>query len=444
MFGFGKARPPLTTAQRVDIELLMRRTIESVGKQPIVEAEVVTELTVLALDESSPERLVESATREVLQRMWMPDASCQTLVVPYADLGYPSTYRPADDSQPALIRISEDTVADPLRTVMELAYQYANHYWHTKSNRSSLGIDPPDTDPRNTHLLPICAGLGVLASDACLYDQQWSNAGFAGWSISKSGYYAADEIGYALALLSRLRGEVKPSWARALRPDSKVTAQRAWRYFSQHGQGDGKLLFDAAKVPDAVRDMSELAQWLRGDDAAFALAAARALAEMDELSPLAIEAAIEATQSRDPDMLPIAARLLGGARQPTPAVESRVRKLIGHYSPAVAVAAIQSAHELGLSLSEYEGRLVKLLDQCGPESLPLVDVIGRQGKTLNSLDSAICEHLAIAIREIDDEWVAALLACLQAIADDPQQSIGKWIKSPAIRKEALERLTAAS
>ena len=114
-------------------------------------------------------------------------------------------------------------------------------------------------------------------------------------------------------------------------------------------------------IPDSVGDMNELASWLRGDDRAFTLAAAHALVQFDELSPLVIEAAIEATHSRDQDIVPIAARLLGGARRSSPPAEDRVRQLIGHASPPTSFAAIQSAHALGIPLGEYRAKIVKLL-----------------------------------------------------------------------------------
>ena len=49
MFGFRKVGPPLTTFQRVDIELLMRKTIETVGEKEVLEADVVTDLRQLRL-----------------------------------------------------------------------------------------------------------------------------------------------------------------------------------------------------------------------------------------------------------------------------------------------------------------------------------------------------------------------------------------------------------
>ncbi len=439
MFGFRKVRPPLTTAQRVDIELLMRKTLEAVGMGAIRQSDVVTSISMLNLDTSNPQRLLESASREVRQRMWMPEAQFELVIVAGSELGYPSTYQAGVNDEPATIRVTEETLNDPLRTVMELSYQYANHYWRTTPDPTPL-----DTDPRTTNLLPICCGLGVLASDACLYDDQWSHGGWTGWSISKSGYYSAIEIGYALALLARARDEPKPSWARALRPDSKVTAYQAWRYFAAHEKAGGSLLFDAEKVPGTVRDMSELATWLRGDDRAFALAAGYALTQLEGLSPLVIEAAIEATHSNDKEIVPVATRLLGGARTSNLKTEARVRELVGNASPKTCLAAIQSAHELGMPLSEFGAKISKLMDDFAADSLALVDVIGQQGRAFEFMEPKICEHIATAIREIDDELVSALLECLQKIVDDPQRSIEKRIKSPEVRREALERLAVTS
>ena len=439
MFGFRKAGPPLTTFQRVDIELLMRKTIEIAGRE-VLETDVVTELGQLQLGDPGASDWLESASHEIARRMRMADAELQINVVAGSALGYPSKYHPSVDQagidrSPARISIAEETLADPLRAVMEIAYQYANHFWQSVANPTPL-----DTDPRTTNLLPICCGLGVLASDASLYDDQWSQAGWSGWSISRSGYYTAVEIGYALALYARARGDVNPKWARALRLDSRETAQKAWRYFSEHEKADGSLLFDSDKVPSTNLNMTDLAAWLGGDDRAFALAAGYALVQLNDLSPRVIEAALRATHSGDKDLVPVAARLLGAARAPDAETEVRVRALIRGGSPPTSLAAIQSAAALGMPLRDYGTRISKLLDMCAEDSFALVDVIGKQGKTFAFMGPKICEHVARAIREIDEQLANALLTCLSKIVDNPQRSIETLIKSPEIRKEALERL----
>ena len=69
MFGFRKVRTPLTTFQRVDIELLMRRTIDEVGRSFVRQSHVVTNLEELDLDHTSLDTLVETARAEVVSRL---------------------------------------------------------------------------------------------------------------------------------------------------------------------------------------------------------------------------------------------------------------------------------------------------------------------------------------------------------------------------------------
>ncbi len=436
MFRSRKPRPPLTTFQRVDIELLLRKSIATIGLDAVRRSEIITDVSQLSLDISSPQALLESASAQVRERMNMLEVEFDLMVVDAAQLGYPSTYKAAaEEGCSTVISVANDTAVDPLRTVMELAYQYSYHFWRNRPNSTPL-----DTDPRTTHLLPLCFGLGVLASDACLYDTQWSQAGWSGWSISRSGYYNAVELGYALALLSRARGETKPLWSHGLRPDSQVTAQHAWRYFEQHQRTGGKLLFDSPKIPSSRCDMKELADWLRGEDLAFALAAGYALSHFDELPTLVIDAALSATYSGDKDLVPVAVRLLAGARHERSEIVDRVRQLIRSRSIQISLAAIQSANALGINLAEYRAKLSKLLDAVAEDSFDLLSVIGDQGHRLGFLEPQICTHIAIAIGELDDDLSVALVGCLSKIVDDPRRSIELRIKSPEIQQRAIDCL----
>jgi hypothetical protein len=219
-----------------------------------------------------------------------------------------------------------------------------------------------------------------------------------------------------------------------------VTAQKAWRYFSRHEAAGGSLLFDADRIPASTCDLRQLTTWLRSRDRAFALAAAYALVKLDDLPPLAIEAAIEATRCPDQDLAAAAARLLGKARTCDPQTEARVRELIRRGPPQTSLAAIQSAADLGIPLIDFAAKISKLLDLLGRNSLPLLDVIGGQGLALGSLVPRICRHAERAIREMDDDWTDALLDCLQKIVDDPRRQLETRIKSPQIRAQTLERL----
>ncbi len=159
MFGFRKVRTPLTTFQRVDIELLMRRTIDQIGLPFTRQAHVLTSLEDLDLDQTNAETLVKTAHAEVVSRLPEQQAACEVQIGADSEAGYPSMYSAATDQRPAVIRLAKETVSDPLRTVMELAFQLSCHYWHGVPAATEL-----DRSARTSDLMPICCGFGVLGS----------------------------------------------------------------------------------------------------------------------------------------------------------------------------------------------------------------------------------------------------------------------------------------
>jgi hypothetical protein len=321
---------------------------------------------------------------------------------------------------------------------MELAYQYSSHFWHQVSNPRPL-----DTNPRTTALLPICCGLGILASDASLYDQQWSRQGFAGWSISRCGHYTAQEIGYAVALLARFRGEDQPEWLGRLRLDSRATFKQARRYFARLALARQPLLFEAERIPSSTTDQKQLAAWLSGEDSSFAMAAAYALGQQDEISALALESAMSATRHGEPDLVPLATKLLGRGRTVSDAVVKRVKELMDSPQPATALAAFTAGEALGIPLDSHRRRIGKLLDQYPGDSLPILELVGGQGHAFASLEPQICAHLSRAIQASDDELAAALIECLRRIADRPRQAIERRIRGRETREAALQRFDSA-
>ena len=437
MFGFRKPRAPLTTFQRVDIELLMRRSIETIGRSFVRDAEVVTELNQLRLDTTSPELLLETARSAICDRLPVMDHSCDIVIVEGSETAHPSSYRAATEAQPAQIKITDETLGDPLRTVMELAYQFSSHFWHSRPESNDL-----DRQPRTSHLLPLCCGLGVLASDASLYDNQWSQGGWTGWSISRSGYYSTVEIGYALALFARSRNESNAEWEKSLRLDSLATLKQAVRYFDANERQGGALLFDVEVIPSSATDQNQLAEWLRGDDRSFALAAAFALAKLEALSSKATEAAMIASKSGDPDLVPVAARLLGNSRQPSVDVAERLRTMIRKESHQTVYSAVLSAEKLGLPTEVFYSKLGKLLELFQQDATELLQLVGRQGNACNFLVPNICEQIVRSLRSLDHPAADEALRCLGQIESDPEAALKKQIRSPEICQEALERFSA--
>ncbi len=434
MFGLMKPRSPLSTARQVDIELLMRRNVEVVGASWVGQSDVVTDIAPWNLDRLHGFDRVEAAAAQVSARMPPGISACRLAIQPSEDLGYPSTYTPSCDGSAAVITLSDETAADPLRTVIELAFQYASDFWHRAGDGRVL-----DRDPRTTHLLPICCGLGVLASDACLYDLNWQQAGWAGWSVSRSGYYNAQEIGFALALFCRTRRESRPDWVSTLRLDSKVAFEKSQRYFEAQQRDGFRLLYDAETVPGTGSDRRELVNGLAGEDSRWAYASALALVQLDDLPTSVAEAAMAAIERGDHDVVPLATRVLGRLRLPDKDVERCLARLIERGRPVVRLAALQSAHELGLAMDTFQSTIGRLLDQSQVDPLPLLEIIQQQGHRCASLAPNICQLMSRSLHDEDETWAGQLVECLSSLVDDPRAEVTRTIRSSTTRKKVLDK-----
>ncbi len=436
MLSFFKVRPPLSAGQRVNIELLMRRTIDAIGKDLPKQCDIVGDIADLRLDPSSPTQMLEQAESVIESRFPSVSSTVSVSVRDKVDGGLPSVYREKADLSPAQIEIHAETLTDPLRTVLELANQYSHHFWH-----SSGHLDPETLHPNLTHLLPICCGLGILASDGAFYDVQWSEGGWQGWAMSRSGYYNASEIGYASALFARHRGESNPVWFKAMRLDSRETAKKASRYFEHCDQNQRPILFDADWIPSTRSSPKQLSEWMGGDDDAFALAAGYALVKMRAPSSLVTESAIRAAEGRNLELVPLALELIGMAHPVSDRVQSLITKLVAHSNHAVSIAALRAASSLGMPITPFRDKISRLLSVYAEGSIGLIDIVAKAGPEFESFDVLICRHLAEAIQYSNDQATLSLLECLHQISPDPTAVIEREILDPELQERALKGLS---
>ncbi len=411
----------------VDAEVRSARGADAVQK-----AAVITDWTELALDLSDPETLLMTAGAEVRRRMNLTDANVKFDISNERTIDAAAVYQKG--SMP-VISVAIETLQDPLRTVTALAHEYAHHIL-----LGDGAANQADVDERFTDLVPICYGFGVLQSDASLYFDNWSMGEWSGWQASKYGYLTAQEIGYALALFARARGESNPRWKRWLRADSKVTLKQALRNFRDRNKRGLPLLFDADRIPGVNSSSRELVDWLSGSDPTFALAAAWRLCDLDQFDLPTIEALHRATRSSDPDLVPVAIGLLAGADDRDQATLDRVAALLRDRRPQVALAAAKAAYGLGMDLTGHTGTLVWLLDKTQGNAIEVLKIIGAQGPTAVGIDSKICSMLLRSLKSLDDRLTMALIDCLRKISGNPQQAIESTLAAGPIRDEALEWL----
>jgi hypothetical protein len=228
-----------------------------------------------------------------------------------------------------------------------------------------------------------------------------------------------------------------------LRLDSRATFKQARRYFARLDRSRQPLLFEAERIPTSTTDQKQLAEWLAGGDRNFALAAAYALCQQEEISALALESAMYATRYGESDLVPLATKLLGRGRTVSDTVVERVKELMDSPRPDTAFAAFIAGEALGIPLDSHRRRIAKLLDQYPGDSLPLLEIVGGQGLAFASLEPQICAHLSRAIQASDDELAAALIECLRRIADRPRQAIERRIRGRETREAALQRFDSA-
>ena len=442
MFWRRDHRPPLSARQRVDLELLLRRTIETAGKELIQQATWVRNLDELALNTEDVSEVLRSANAAVKTRLPKPATAVEVEVVTDDSIQQLSSYKAPESAGTnakklgsddiAKIQISDQLLADPLRLVIELAAQHSMHYWQGIEPRHPL-----DLTPLTTHLLPICFGFGFLASDASLYDSQWSLVGYSGWTLSRSGYYTAEEIGYSLAVLSRIRPNLPKNWHQRLRPDSRETALKALKWFE--AQDSSATLFDADQIPSSKCQRSQLTRWLKGDCPDFKLAAIEAMLLQNEPTDDVEADTMEITRSKAPSLVHAATKLLGRLRTPSEKANQRLSDLIRNRDVAIAIEAIHSAIATQVSLVPHAKTIGKLLDYLGVHGQELTQRLSECTVQISTLSPVLCRQIDQALSMEEWEWALSLIQCLQTHSKRPAEEIKQYCRFSAKAMEVLEQ-----
>ena len=92
-------------------------------------------------------------------------------------------------------------------------------------------VTPADTDHEQlTDLLVVFMGLGIFAANTAVYESNWRDGQWSGWSVGRRGYLSMDMYGYAMSLYTLARNDPTPPWVAHLRPDMRAALRRGVRY----------------------------------------------------------------------------------------------------------------------------------------------------------------------------------------------------------------------
>lgn len=115
------------------------------------------------------------------------------------------------------IGIDARQLHDPLTVVATLAHELC--HVHLLGGRL-VSTEEPDHEFL-TDLLAVYLGAGVFMANAALREETKRMGDHATWSLSSHGYLTIDGFGYALARFAHERREMRPLWAKQLRPDAR-------------------------------------------------------------------------------------------------------------------------------------------------------------------------------------------------------------------------------
>lgn len=437
---------PLSTGQRVDLELLTRRTIEVFGSEWLRSRELRTE----NFDVSPQGEGLSELVGRVAQQLGVSDQlvgdSGPTLkceVVPTEKLQLMFDYKPPVDGGGALLEVPQHVLEDPLRCTTTLAAGVARHVWQ------QLGTRDLDRDLRTASLLPVLGGMGPLIADAALYDDHWQSVGYSGWTLSRMGQYNAMEIGYVMALRARLIDAEDSTWLETLRLDANATARQARRHFNHRDSQQLPLLIDAKGIPSATRDPKEFTRWISSGPPEFALSSARVLNHRFRTEQARIvsteltNAILNAVKTRDIDLQVALTQLIGACTIAPGLAEAPLLRLSLHKHPSVALAALESADSLGISPARFVASAKRLLLSESFDLLPVLRWVGQSGTACRQLAPLLCEHLREALKWEDEAGISATAEALCRIHEDPIEVARQQIKNAEQYEKARHHLESA-
>jgi hypothetical protein len=129
------------------------------------------------------------------------------------------------------IQIDEASLADPLMMVATASHELA-HVLLLGQGR--LTGNEPDHE-EITDLLTIYLGFGIFTANSRVRDRSTHVGTSEHWSINRLGYLRQPQVGYALALWARLRGEDALPWSAHLCADVRAYFKQAVKWLAQNG-----------------------------------------------------------------------------------------------------------------------------------------------------------------------------------------------------------------
>ncbi|HVJ87473.1 MAG TPA: HEAT repeat domain-containing protein [Caulifigura sp.] len=279
---------PLGLSEQAWIEFSLRKLIALVGVDRVLTASLMTDES-LPRDETG--NLVELTVRHFCSLLDIDRGAFEFEVVPAGEMAALGLWV----NDPPRILISEKAAATEAGLLSTVAHELMHEFLLRRGLLTGL---EPDHE-QLTDLATAMLGLGIPHANSAFEDRSENLGTFSIWQAEKRGYLSAMQMGYAMAVVARFRGDDPEPYFQNLRGDAKSTFSSAWAYLAGRTNpvvvrgGDGRVV-----VPTAP----ELMQDLEGEDDCRRLCALWQLALEGDVDVELQDAAVPSLSSREPDI----------------------------------------------------------------------------------------------------------------------------------------------
>ncbi|QDV68696.1 hypothetical protein Poly24_24090 [Rosistilla carotiformis] len=418
VFGFGKAKPPLTASRRGQIELRMRYLVDRLTLPVIQQTAIVTDAAPFLPNETvTAEELPDVAAR-IAKQMQADISGLQWEVTD----GTPATAVHQIGDVPK-VRVPQEALHDPRQLVTTLAHEIS----HYRLGQFDPG-DLPDQGQWLTELATLCGGFVIAVCNSTVKPSCCSTPAPTATALRSLGFLTAADLGYAAALLARLRNETDPAWGRQLRADAQV----AYKQAKKSMPAACTMVIDASSIPSPQSSIQQLAEQMVSSNESFQFLAAEQIARRHaEPREAFVPALTQMLRSRDEQVVLVAAEALRSIGPAAHAAAPALEHLLNHRVDMIAASAGIALMAIDPNELVFE-HVGELLENRWSAAIPISTALAQYGHQAAAAGPSICRRLVTALRRTEDEIIDALAACLHAVAEAPMEVIEATISNDEI------------
>ena len=404
MFGLFKKKVPLDGSRRAEIELRLRRVIESLGSTSARQFEMVSSFDSLYDGQVKDPDDLKAVLGKVAQHMKLDPSGIGFRISDLRELEVMSLYEPTE----RIITIDQIALSDPALLIPVIAHRLGHSA--LDDQMSSVQWAP--------QFMACVRGFAVPISNTLPNDVVSKSQDPASWEANRLGLLTTADYGYVCALLARARGEEEPSWAQLLRTDAAVTYRSAVRTFPSRDE----LILDSPRIPTVTSTVSEMREHLSSKDSTIQYAAIMTMLGLESPDTSLVLPICECLKQRDELLvvraLCLLAKLGKDASDAVPYVEGLISSSVDDIACKAAEALVAIApSELSFSIAGA------VLEDRWSISTELANTLSKYGHDASEIAPNVCRRLVIAAKKAMDSDVEAMAACLGEIHPSPQEAI---------------------